>query len=52
MTSYSVLNENQDLNDSQVRKSLEGHMCRCTGYVNIVKSVQAAKKEKEAGNWW
>ncbi len=52
MTSYSVLNENQDLDDGQVRKSLEGHMCRCTGYVNIVKSVQAAKKEKEAGNWW
>ncbi|MFO7801583.1 MAG: (2Fe-2S)-binding protein [Desulfovermiculus sp.] len=52
MTSYSVLNENQNLDDGQVRKSLEGHMCRCTGYVNIVKSVQAAQKEKEAGNWW
>jgi carbon-monoxide dehydrogenase small subunit len=52
MTSYAVLNENQELDDTQVRKSLEGHMCRCTGYVNIVKSVQAAKQEKEAGNWW
>ena len=52
MTSYALLNENQDVSDVQVRKSLEGHMCRCTGYVNIVKSVQAAKQEKDAGNWW
>jgi carbon-monoxide dehydrogenase small subunit len=52
MTSYALLNENQDVDDVQVRKSLEGHMCRCTGYVNIVKSVQAAKQEKDAGNWW
>ncbi|MDZ7760499.1 MAG: (2Fe-2S)-binding protein [Desulfovermiculus sp.] len=52
MTSYAVLNENQELDDTQVRKSLEGHMCRCTGYVNIVKSVQAAKEDKDAGNWW
>lgn len=52
MTSYSLLNEHEDLEDTDVRKGLEGHMCRCTGYVNIVKSVQAAKKEKDAGNWW
>lgn len=52
MTSYSVLNESKDLSDAEVRKSLEGHVCRCTGYVNIVQSVQAAKKERDAGNWW
>ena len=52
MTSYSVLNEDRELSEAEVRKSLEGHICRCTGYVNIVKSVQAAKKERDAGNWW
>lgn len=52
MTSYSIINENKPLDNAGVRKSMEGHMCRCTGYVNIVRSVQAAKKEKDAGNWW
>lgn len=52
MTSYSVINESKDLSDAEVRKTLEGHVCRCTGYVNIVQSFQAAKKEKDVGNWW
>lgn len=52
MTSYALINENAPMDNAGVRKSMEGHMCRCTGYVNIVKSVQAGKKEKDAGNWW
>lgn len=52
MTSYSLLNQKRELDDHEVRKGLEGHICRCTGYVNIVKSIQAADTEKQDGNWW
>ncbi len=30
--------------DDEIRRGLEGNLCRCTGYVNIVKSVQSAAK--------
>lgn len=52
MTAYSVLNEQSNLSEAEVRKSLEGHICRCTGYVNIVKSIQAADTDKQGGHWW
>ncbi len=52
MNAYALLNREEEIDDQKIRKSLEGNLCRCTGYVNIVKSVQAAKKEKDSGNWW
>ena len=39
MAAASFLEENPDPTDEQVRESLEGNLCRCTGYQNIVKSI-------------
>jgi aerobic carbon-monoxide dehydrogenase small subunit len=39
MAAASYLKENADPTDEQVRESLEGNLCRCTGYHNIVKSI-------------
>jgi carbon-monoxide dehydrogenase small subunit len=39
MAAASFLQENSNPTDEQVRESLEGNLCRCTGYHNIVKSI-------------
>ena len=39
MATASFLKETPDPTDEQVRESLEGNLCRCTGYQNIVKSI-------------
>ena len=39
MASVSLVNENPKLTEAQVREGLEGNLCRCTGYHNIVKAV-------------
>jgi carbon-monoxide dehydrogenase small subunit len=52
LTGYYLLNSSGELTDEEIRKSIEGNICRCTGYVNIVKSIKAAKEQKDAGNWW
>jgi aerobic carbon-monoxide dehydrogenase small subunit len=39
MAAASYLQENPNPTDEQVRESLEGNLCRCTGYHNIVKSI-------------
>jgi aerobic-type carbon monoxide dehydrogenase small subunit (CoxS/CutS family) len=54
MNAYALINRAGDtvLTDALIRKTLEGNLCRCTGYVNIVKSVKTAQKSKLAGDWW
>jgi len=52
MTVYYLVNQSTSLTEGEIRKGIEGNLCRCTGYVNIVKSVEAAMKEKASGNWW
>jgi carbon-monoxide dehydrogenase small subunit len=42
MASISLLKENPHPTEEEVRIGLEGNLCRCTGYHNIVKSVLAA----------
>jgi aerobic carbon-monoxide dehydrogenase small subunit len=42
MTSAAMLAENPRPTEAQVRHGLEGNICRCTGYHNIVKAVMAA----------
>ena len=39
MACVSLVDENQNLTESEVRVGLEGNLCRCTGYHNIVKAV-------------
>jgi carbon-monoxide dehydrogenase small subunit len=41
MASIGILNENPNPTEDEVRLGLEGNLCRCTGYHNIVKSVLA-----------
>jgi len=45
MAAVSLLRENPDPSESEVRSGLEGNLCRCTGYHNIVKAVLAAAGE-------
>ena len=42
MAAVSLVEEYQDLDGDAVREGLEGNLCRCTGYQNIVKAVLAA----------
>ena len=42
MAAVSLLAENPDPSEDEIRHGLEGNLCRCTGYQNIVKAVRAA----------
>jgi carbon-monoxide dehydrogenase small subunit len=44
MAAAYLLDQNPNPTEDEIRRGLEGNLCRCTGYVNIVKSVQAAAK--------
>ncbi len=49
MSALDLVNVNADPSEQEVREWLEGNLCRCTGYHNIVKSIQAgAKAMREA----
>jgi carbon-monoxide dehydrogenase small subunit len=37
--------DNPDPSEDEVREGIEGNLCRCTGYQNIVRAVQAAAAE-------
>lgn len=45
MAAISLLEENPNPTEEDVRIGLEGNLCRCTGYHNIVQSVLAAAKK-------
>jgi aerobic carbon-monoxide dehydrogenase small subunit len=49
MQSVDLLNENPHPTEKEVRVGLEGNLCRCTGYHNIVKSVLYAAEHADAG---
>ncbi len=42
MQAVDLLNDNADPSEEEIRVGLEGNLCRCTGYHNIVKAVQSA----------
>jgi len=42
MQATDLLNENPDPSEAEIRQGMEGNLCRCTGYQNIVKAVQQA----------
>ena len=45
MSGVDIVNRNgSDVDEATVRKELEGNICRCTGYHNIVKAIQAGAK--------
>ena len=49
MAADSLIREVPDLDEEKVRLGLEGNLCRCTGYHNIVKAVLAAAEQMKAG---
>jgi carbon-monoxide dehydrogenase small subunit len=48
MAAAGLLERNPNPTEQEVRHALEGNLCRCTGYHNIVKSVLDAAKTKGA----
>jgi carbon-monoxide dehydrogenase small subunit len=42
MSATALLRVNGQPSEEQIRKAIQGNICRCTGYVNIVKAIQAA----------
>jgi aerobic carbon-monoxide dehydrogenase small subunit len=42
MTSCALLESNSNPSEGEIRQAISGNLCRCTGYVNIIKSVQNA----------
>ncbi len=42
MSAYDLLQQNPNPSEDEIRHGLEGNLCRCTGYQNIVKAVQHA----------
>jgi carbon-monoxide dehydrogenase small subunit len=45
MASIDLLEDNPDPSEDEVREGIEGNLCRCTGYQNIVRAVQQAARE-------
>lgn len=45
LTAYELLERNPQPTEAEVRQAISGNICRCTGYVNIVKAIQHAGKE-------
>ena len=44
ISATALLRQNPSPTEDEIRKALQGNLCRCTGYVNIVEAVQAAAK--------
>jgi carbon-monoxide dehydrogenase small subunit len=45
MSAYGLLLEDSDPTDEKVRRAIEGNLCRCTGYTQIIKAIMAAAKK-------
>ena len=53
MTGSALLESNPNPSEAEIRQAISGNLCRCTGYVNIVKAVQYAADKMasdEGGN--
>ena len=48
MTALDLLKQNPNPSEHEIREALEGNFCRCTGYHNIVKSIQYAANKMNA----
>ena len=45
MTGVAFLEDSPSPSDDEIRRAISGNLCRCTGYVNIVKAYQSAAKK-------
>ena len=46
MSAVDLVSRKPDASEKEIREWLEGNLCRCTGYHNIVRAVQAAAKAR------
>jgi carbon-monoxide dehydrogenase small subunit len=44
-----LLDQNPEPSEHEIREGISGNLCRCTGYVNIVKAIQQASGQLETG---
>ena len=44
MSAYALLEKNKNPTEDEIRKAISGNLCRCTGYVKIIESVQYAAR--------
>ncbi len=49
MSALDLVQQNPEPSESEIRQWLEGNLCRCTGYHNIVRAVQAGAQSMQAG---
>lgn len=49
LSTYQLLSENPRPDEKEIRKAIAGNTCRCTGYQNIVKAMQAAAQQMQKG---
>jgi aerobic carbon-monoxide dehydrogenase small subunit len=49
MTSVALLKEKPNPSEDEIRLAISGNLCRCTGYMNIVKSIQYAAQKLRQG---
>jgi aerobic carbon-monoxide dehydrogenase small subunit len=49
MNASAFLDRNPDPTEAEIRHALEGNLCRCTGYQNIVKAIQYAADQRRGG---
>lgn len=50
MEAVALLEENPDPSEDEIRMGIAGNLCRCTGYTNIVKSIQYAAEKMRAAS--
>lgn len=50
LTAKALLDKNLNPNENEIREAINGVICRCTGYVQIVESIQAAAEEMRGGH--
>src|SRR3954471_12158734 len=48
MTTSALLERNKSPSEQEIRQAISGNLCRCTGYVNIIKAVQYAAEKMRA----
>lgn len=47
LTSYWLLKNRKNVSEKEIREAISGNLCRCTGYDNIVESIEDAQKRME-----
>lgn len=47
LTTHALLQKNPNPSEEEIRRAISGNLCRCTGYVNIVKAVQYAAEKMQ-----